>query len=71
MAKIKVIHDVAGRTLTVWFGDAIGEPIREETVDGIILMKNAWGRLIGLKVPHYHDEGASGGISVQTIVSSR
>jgi hypothetical protein len=70
MEKIKVIHDLMGRTLTVWFGDPASESICEETADEVILMKNARGRVIGFELLHYDPEGARDGIAVETIISS-
>ena len=38
MDKIRVIHDVSGRTLTVWLDDPGKEHICEETTDEVVLM---------------------------------
>jgi hypothetical protein len=49
MADIRVFHDREGQTLTVWFGDPSQEYICEETGEGIILMKDKKGRVLGLE----------------------
>ena len=69
MEKIKVIHDVVGRTLTVWVGDPKQEYISEETTDEVVHMKDKNGRIIGMEVLNYEgaDEGESG-ITVESIV---
>jgi len=36
MEKIKVIHDVVGRTLTIWLAGPSKETICEETVETIV-----------------------------------
>ena len=40
MAKLKVIHDKKGQTLTVYFEEPRKGQICEEAGDGIILIKN-------------------------------
>jgi hypothetical protein len=49
MDKVSVFYDTVGNTLTVWFGDRQDELISEETGDGLILMKNAQGEVIGFE----------------------
>ena len=49
MAEIKVFFDREGDTLTVWFGDPQDEYVCEETGEGIILMKNKQGDVIGFE----------------------
>ncbi len=49
MEQVKVFHDRAGNTLTVWFGDPQDEYICEETGDEVILMKDRTGRVIGFE----------------------
>ena len=70
MDKIRVIHDVAGHTLTVWFDEPKKEHICEETADEVILMKDAGGRVIGFELLHYRPTDAVAGLSVETIVHS-
>lgn len=50
MVRIRVIHDQAGGTLTVWSGDPATEAICEETADEVVLMKDAAGNVIGCGV---------------------
>lgn len=68
MDKIKVVHDAAGHTLTVWLGDPEREHICEETADEVILMKDSDGRVIGFELLHYRPAGAGVGLSVETVV---
>jgi hypothetical protein len=70
MDKIKVIHDEAGETLTVWFDDPQKEHICEETRDEVVLMKDADGRIIGFEMLHYKTLTDQKGLSVETIVVS-
>jgi hypothetical protein len=53
MANLKIFHDIAGRTLTVWFAPPDSEAICEETGDEVILMKNKEGRVIGFEKLNY------------------
>jgi hypothetical protein len=51
MAKIKVIYDPIGHTLTVWFGDPTCErmsvPAGDDTKDDCALMVDADGKVLG------------------------
>ena len=49
MAGVKVFHDRAGNTLTVWFGDPSTEYVCEETGEEVILMKDKAGKVIGFE----------------------
>ena len=49
MAEVKVFFDREGNTLTVWFGDPRDEYVCEETGEGIVLMKNKDGEVIGFE----------------------
>ena len=49
MAELNVLYDREGRTLTVWFSDRHQEHVCEETGDEVVLMKDASGRVIGLR----------------------
>jgi hypothetical protein len=49
MEQVKIFHDRAGNTLTVWFGNPQEEYICEETGDEVILMKDRTGRVIGFE----------------------
>ena len=49
MAEVKVLYDLEGKTLTVWFTDAREEYVCEETGDEVVLMKDRLGRVIGFE----------------------
>ena len=49
MAQIKVIHDPIGETLTVYWEDPEREEICEEVGQGIVLIKDARGEIIGFE----------------------
>jgi hypothetical protein len=49
MAVVKVLFDREGKALTVWFTEDSVEHVCEETGDEVILMKDASGRVIGLR----------------------
>ncbi len=68
MDKIKVIHDVQGHTLTVWFGNPNTEAVCEETTDEVVLMKDAAGRVIGFEMLHYTPASSDSGLTVETVV---
>lgn len=68
MDKIRVIHDVSGRTLTVWLDDPQKEHVCEETADEVILMKDQEGRVIGFELLHYHPSSPEPGLAVETVV---
>lgn len=68
MDAIKVIHDVAGHTLTIWLDDPSKEAVSEETTDEIILMKDAAGRVIGFEVLHYKPATEGARVSLETVV---
>ena len=69
MDKIRVIHDVVGRTLTVWLGDASQEHICEKTAEEVVLMKDQSGRVIGFELLHYRPADESEpGLAVETVV---
>ncbi len=68
MDKIRVIHDLAGHTLTVWFDDPAKESVCEETADEVVLMKDAGGRVIGFELLNYRPADDAAGLTVETIV---
>lgn len=69
MDKLKVIHDVVGHTLTVWFDEPGKEHVCEETSDEVVLMKDRDGRVIGFELLHYAPSvQAWKGLSVETVV---
>jgi len=49
MAQVKVFHDRAGNTLTVWWGNPQDEYICQETGDEVVLMKDKAGQVIGFE----------------------
>ena len=49
MAHIRVIHDPIGETLTVYWDDPEYEEVCEEVGQGIILIKDARGEVIGFE----------------------
>ncbi len=49
MAKIKVLHDLKGETLTIYFGDPSVEQVCTEVGDGVILIKNESNEIIGFE----------------------
>ena len=61
METVKVIHDREGETLMVWFGDPGSETTGEPTDDGVVVMKDADGRVIGVEVLQFagQPQGAS------------
>ena len=50
METVRVIHDREGRTLTIWFGEPTREASSGATDDGVIVMKDDNGRVIGIEV---------------------
>jgi hypothetical protein len=68
MAKIKVIHDATGQTLTIWLDDPSKEHVCEETSEETIVMKDAQGRVIGFELLHYRPCEADGVLSVESVV---
>jgi uncharacterized protein DUF2283 len=70
MDKIKVIHDMVGHTLTVWFDEPSKESICEETAEEVVLMKNSDGRVIGFELLHYQPATDTKGLVVETVVRS-
>jgi hypothetical protein len=68
MDKIKVTHDTVGRTLTVWWGEPLGEDVCEETTEEVVLMKNVAGEVIGIELLHYGPAAADPSLAVEVIV---
>ncbi|MDA0745491.1 MAG: DUF2283 domain-containing protein [bacterium] len=68
MDRIKVIHDIKGRTLTVWWGNPDQEYVSTLTDDEVIIMKDPSGRVIGFEALHYHPEETGPGLSVETSI---
>jgi hypothetical protein len=70
MDAIKVIHDAAGHTLTIWLDDPAKEAICEETRDEVVLMKDGSGRVIGFELLNYRPATQDARVSVETVVHS-
>ncbi|HUT78027.1 MAG TPA: DUF2283 domain-containing protein [Polyangia bacterium] len=68
MAKIKVIHDATGQTLTIWLDDPAKEHVCEETSEETIVMKDAHGRVIGFELLHYRPCESDSVLSVESVV---
>lgn len=68
MAKVKAFYDDEGNTLTVWFGDAQTEHVCEEVSEGVILMKDRIGKVIGFEKLNYVAATADRRISFETAV---
>jgi len=66
MAKIYLIHDHIGKTLTIHLGDPKTEYASELTDDEIIIMKDKAGKIIGLEILHFDSE-PDDNISLQVI----
>jgi hypothetical protein len=49
MARVRVYYDRRGNTLSVWFDDPQEEYVCEETGEGVVLMKNRAGQVIGFE----------------------
>ena len=67
MDAIKLIHDSAGQTLTIWLDDPSREAVCEETADEVILMKDASGRVIGVEILHYQPSSHDARVRVETV----
>ena len=72
MAKVKVIHDPIGRTLTVWFGDpskeSLSVPAGDDTKDDCVLMVDANGNVLGFEIINYRPWGESEGLNVESMI---
>ncbi len=68
MAKVKAYYDTDGNTLTVWFGEPQTEFICDEAADGVILMKNSSGKVIGFEKLNYAVSNADKKILFETAV---
>jgi hypothetical protein len=58
MAHIRVIHDPIGETLTVYWDDPEHEEVCEEVGQGIILIKDARGEVIGFERLYFKPSAA-------------
>ena len=70
MNKIKIIHDMASQTLTVWIDDPAKESICEENTDEVVLIKDAESKVIGFELLHYEPADRTAGLAVETVVRS-
>jgi hypothetical protein len=70
MDKIKVMHDTTGHTLTVWWDDPSKEQVCEETIDEVVLIKDASERVIGFEILNYHPSGMERRLAVETVVQA-
>jgi hypothetical protein len=59
MAQIKVIHDPVGETLTIYWDDPEHEEVCEEIGQGIILIKDVQGEVIGFERLYFRPSNAS------------
>jgi hypothetical protein len=68
MAQVKVIHDPVGETLTVYWADPEREEVCEEIGDGLILIKDGQGELIGFERLYFKSKTSSQelGVVLQT-----
>ena len=68
MAYIKVIHDPVGETLTVYWDDPEREEVCEEIGQGLILIKDKQGEVIGFERLYFKPKTAQQelGIVLQT-----
>lgn len=70
MDKIKIIHDMASQTLTVWIDDSAKESVCEETTEEVVLIKEAEGKVIGFELLHYQPADPTADLAVETVVRS-
>jgi hypothetical protein len=68
MAQVKVIHDPVGETLTVYWDDPEHEEVCEEIGNGLILIKDAQGEVIGFERLYFKPKSATQelGVVLQT-----
>jgi hypothetical protein len=69
VARVVVIFDRTGNTLTVWFDDPKKEHVCEGIEDDIVLMKDRQGRVIGLEHLNYRPKQRDNGASVPVEVA--
>ena len=70
METIRVIHDTEARLLMIWLQDPGTEPVVETAVDGLVIIRNTHGRVVGIRIPDYSPAGPGGGITVTTTAHS-
>ncbi len=69
MDKVRVHYDYDAESLTVWFSDPSNESICEEMGNGIVLMKDKDGQVIGFEKLYVPLEKGIEGISVELLPS--
>ncbi len=69
MAKITVIHDQVGKTLTVYFSEPTVDQVCEEVGEGVILIKDKNNRVIGFEKLYYEPSAPVDVLTVETSVS--
>jgi hypothetical protein len=70
--KVRVYHDRAGNTVTVWFDEPRKESICEEIGDDVVFIKNKDGRVVGFERLNYlssaqRDRGAEVPVEVHVL----
>lgn len=60
MDKVRVYHDRAGNTMTVWFDEPSKEAVCEEIDDDVVLIKDRRGRVIGIERLNYLTKAQQG-----------
>ena len=72
MARIHVIHDPIGETLTVYFADPRVDQVCEETGEGVVLIKDRRsGEVIGFERLYYKPEAGPHTVTVETLVAEK
>jgi hypothetical protein len=64
METVRVIHDRAGHSLTLWFGDPSCEITAAADEHGVIVMKDPDGRVIGVEILNYVGDPAAVSLSL-------
>ena len=69
MAHVRVIHDLIGETLTVYFAEPQPDQVCEETGEGVILIKDRQnGEVIGFERLYYKATPGPNIVTVETLV---
>ena len=69
METARVIHDLEGRTLTIWFGDPSREFASGETEDGVIVMKDDAGHVVGVEIFSFTGNPRAVGLELSSVQS--
>ncbi|MBN1681682.1 MAG: DUF2283 domain-containing protein [Anaerolineae bacterium] len=67
MKQVKVLYDPEKNTLTVWFGDPLSEEASEETTNGVILIKNRSGQVIGFEKQNFASQPGDVSVRFETL----